>query len=114
MIRGERHHAQCTICAELSARRAKSQTNDEKMAVQEARELHLQRVFADRSTDDRQSTIARLSGRPHSAISSGRLFKLDLDGMDQAKCLPQRPQKKSHLAEVAGRHSSKDSFAGGV
>jgi hypothetical protein len=84
-IRAPRQHAQCHECARLSALRCKAETDAEKNDLQEAREEHLKAIFADRSTDDKANAMARLSARPGSNISSARVLKIDLDGMDQSK-----------------------------
>ena len=83
-IRALKHHAQCHECARISALRDRADTQDEKMELQERRQKHLNLVFADRATDDKQNVMARMSAKRDCALT-GRLIKLDLDGMDQAK-----------------------------
>ena len=41
-------------------------------------------AIADRSVDDKMACLAKMSATPGCIPSSGRVMKMDIDGMDQA------------------------------
>lgn len=82
-IRNLGQHARCAKCAEFAEMRRHAETEGEKASVQSMIDQHHQTIFADRAVDNRAARLSEESCRI--GTLPGRVLKLDIDGMDQAK-----------------------------
>lgn len=83
-VRHKTQHSRCTECSRISTLLRRADTEDEKATLFATHEAHLNTIFADRSTDDRASQLSAQSCKLGCTLS-GRLLKIDIDGMDQSK-----------------------------
>ena len=58
----------CSTCAEFTARYIKAQSDKERQALQDAQDLHLSQMQADRKIDKRLSTLSEVCTAPGSQI----------------------------------------------
>ncbi len=77
-------HARCALCAELSERL--KQTNDPQVIadILGVRDRHLSSMFADRDVEMKLDELSNASCKEGCSFC-GRILKVDIDGMDQAK-----------------------------
>ena len=83
-IRQQGQHARCTLCAELSERLSKTHEVEEQAEIIATRERHLASMFADRDLEYRLNSLSEAS-TARTCSFHGRVLKVDMDGMDQAK-----------------------------
>ena len=72
-IRGDSQHARCNVCSRLSRLRQLAETPSEKNQIQEDHHDHMQKIFADRTIDYRQSKLAEASCRKGCCLSERML-----------------------------------------
>ena len=83
-IRAAGTHSRCTFCAETSKRLEACQCPQERADIRASHMRHLKSMFADRDLEMRANKLSEASCADESSMS-GRVLKVDIDGMDQAK-----------------------------
>ena len=84
-IRDRGQHARCTLCAEISEALSKTNDPQQRSDLVETRERHLASMFSDRDVEMRIARLSEASCSSSRGSTSGRVLKIDIDGMDQAK-----------------------------
>ena len=77
-------HGRCTECAEDAERLAKTSDPETRADILTARDRHLASMMADRDLETNLDSLSEASCKPTCSFP-GRILKLDMDGMDQAK-----------------------------
>ena len=84
-VRSASQHARCSTCAKLDCALSKATGKEEKMALRQQKADHLRSMLADRHLERRLDMMSEESTKKDSMQGGGRLLKIDIDGMDQAK-----------------------------
>ena len=101
-IRRQGQHARCTMCAELSQRLATTHDEEVKAEIIATRDRHLTSMFADRDLEYRLNALSETSSSS-TCTFHGRVLKVDIDGMDQAKFKCPRNVSNAHSLKDAWR-----------
>ena len=75
----------CKLCAVLSEERAQATSEEERQEVARKKGLHVEEVKADRAVNVRGNKISQADALHPSGDGIGKLLKITIDGMDQAK-----------------------------